>query len=90
MDQMRRRALRTGPALLRVRNTPVLALKGTARTDTIGTTAQGTTGTGIDLGTNPRLVSQRKSLYAISVISQAIMSLIVLTTRSYTRKPKSN
>ncbi len=78
MDQMRREVLRTSLTLLRVRNTPVLAPKGTARTDTIGTTAQGMTGTRTGLGTrtdpgtNPRLSSQKKSLRATGVISQAI------------------
>src|SRR6266536_3452325 len=95
MDQMRREVLRTSLTLLRVRNTPVLALKGTARTDTIGTTTQGMTGTRIglgtrtDLGTNPRLISQEENLYVSNATSQATMPLVARTTRSLQR-PKSN
>jgi len=90
MDQIRRRALQTGLALLQVQNTPILALKGTTRTNTIRTTVLGITRTRTDLGTNPQPVSQEKSLYAISVISQATMSLIALTTESHLQKPKFN
>src|SRR5437868_113931 len=89
MDQMRREVVRTNLTLLRVRNTPASAPKGTARTDTIGTTAQGMTGTRTDPGTKPQLLSQRKSLYAIGVTSQATMLLLARTARSL-RKQKFN
>jgi hypothetical protein len=80
MHPIRGEVLRTyllGLALLRVRNTPVLAPKGTVRTDITGTTALRITETGIGLGTNLRSASQKKSLYTTSVISQATTLLVV-------------
>src|SRR5277367_5957010 len=92
MGQTRREALRMpplGPALLQGQSTPVLALKGTVRTDTTGTTAPGMTGTESGQGTNLRPVSQRKSLYATGVISQVTMLLVAQIVRSL-RRPKFN
>ena len=92
MDQIGEGALQTlllGLALLRVRSTPVSAPKGTVRTDIIGTTALGMTETRIGLGMNLQTVSQRRSLYVTSVISQATMPLVAQNVRSL-RRPKFN
>src|SRR6266536_2729316 len=103
MDPRKEEALRIlllDLAKLRVQNTPVLAPKGTARTSITGTivlgmtetgtTALGTTETEIGPGMVLRSVSQKRSLYASSVISQATIPLVALTIRNHIKRPRSN
>jgi hypothetical protein len=81
--------LGTRAGRIRPRSTPVLAPKGTVRTDITRTTVLRMIRTRIGLGTNLRSVSQKESLYAIGVISQATMLLVAQIVRSV-RRPKFN